>query len=335
MTDPAFILDVEPPAAVAVPAFRVGPQVFSLDDILASAGLRGELAQFRGNWEGRRAAAAVAEACGMSPAAADIEAATDAFRYARDLVSAEECDRWLARRGLVFADLTASMTRRVQAELTPPDEPPEPPGFGSDDDGDFRTDALLADEFTGWARGLAWRLALAREHDARPADRGDLADRWPELEERFTAACAALAKPERRRRELATQRLELLRLEIAAAEFESEAAAREAFLCAREDGTALAAVAEANGFPVCNYEAFLGDLTPDWQQALVSATPGDVTPPLTGGGTAVVLQLLGKHEPSIEDAAVCARLDADLRRQHFGELEAKHIRWLLNVEVEA
>ena len=371
MTAFAHDSDAGPAVSATGPAFRAGPRLCSLDDILVAAGLSGGLAAFRAAWARRRAAAAAA--AGLAPDPAAIEAATAAFRYARDLVSAEECERWLNQRGLSFAELTASVTRRLQAGLATAEEsaaPDERAGEDGEQEARFRTDALLADEFTGWARGLAWRLALAQEQDALPADEtagkpgqngkvqggsrgresvavgdrnshrltsaatGSLADAWPELEARFTAVCAALATPERHRRELAGQRLQLLRLELAAAEFESEAAAREASLCAREDGVALAVVAEANGFPVFNHVAFLGDLTPDWQQALISARPGDVTPPLTGGDVAVVLQLLGKREPSLDDAAVCARLDADLRRQHFGELEAKHVRWLINVEVE-
>ena len=370
MTGSVPILEPAADTSTVVPAFRAGSRIFSLDDILAAAEARGEFAEFQVGRAARLAASA--EACGRSPAAGAVEAATDAFRFARDLVSAEECDRWLAQRGLSFEDLTASVTRRLRAELAPEDEAPNPPEPDAWDATRFRTDALLADEFTGWARGLGWRVALACEQGALPADEtagkpsqngkvrdgsrgrgsvavpqqdrdshrptsaatGSLADLWPELEERFTAACAALVTPERRRRELTTQRLQLLRLEISAAEFESGAAAREAFLCAREDGAALAEVATANGFPVAAHEVFLGDLTPDWQQALISAKPGDVVAPLTADGRAVVLQLLGKREPSLDDPAVCRRLDADLRRQHFGELEAKHVRWLINVEVE-
>ena len=336
------------------------------------------MAGFREKWEKRRATAARAEADGLSPDDEAVAAASNAFRYARDLVTAEECEHWLAQRGLVFDDLTASLTRRLQAELVIEEEAandsgaalpdrtsphPNPlPSFQRSGEGDhvapleepedsaerdrvlecaspkpggdtespeFYRDALLADEFTEWARGLAWRVALAVEEASLPQPL-----EWGKLEEGFATACETLATPERQRRELAAHRLELTRLAVAAAEFDSVAAAREAFLCAQEDGTPMEEIAQANGFPAERYERLWEDFTPDWQAALLSVTPGGVGSPLPHGEGFTVLQLLDKKEPTLETADVRTRLAKNLERRFFGELEAKHIRWLLNVEVE-
>ena len=332
MTDPSLRLEATAGVPASLPAFKAGSRVISLDDILAAAEWRGELAPFRANREQALAAALVAEAAGRTPEPAAVEAATAEFRYARDLVSAEECDQWLEQRGLTFADLTASVTRRLLAECPEIGEPTGlPPGAGAI----LRTEALLADEFTDWARQLAWRSALAVADNALPSVGLAPATAYAELEARFAAAAAALAEPARRTRELAAQRLELLWVEILAAEFTDEGAAHEAFLCVREDGSTLAEVAAANGFPTRTNAAFLGELPPEWQPALLSATVGDVLPPRAGADSAVVLQLLHRREPSLADAAVTERLDREVRRQHFGQLEARHIRWLINVEVEA
>lgn len=340
MTAAAPNPSANPGAPTQWPAFRAGPRVFSIDDILTAAAWRGDLANFRSAWNERLLRAAGAHSAGLTPEPDDVEAATDAFRYARDLVSAEECERWLAQRGLVFDDLADSMTRRLQAELGDENQPSRQMEPDDDQDTDeieerFRIDALLADEFTDWAHQLAWRIALACEDHAMPSVDTALASVWQELEERFAAVSSTLTTPESRKRELAAQRLQLMHVEVVAAEFDNEAAAREAYLCSREDGMALAEVAAANGFPCHTYQSFLGDLPADWQQVLVSATPGDVTPPLTSDGNVVVLRLLAKREPSVDDETVCNRLNQDLRRQRFGELEAKHVRWLINVEVES
>lgn len=304
---------------------------------MAAAERRGELATFRANLEQRLSAALAAEAAGLAPEPEAIDEATAAFRYARDLVSADECERWLAQRGLVFADLTASVTRRLQAELPELPELPatdEPAGLPPDFATLLRTEALLAAEFPDWARQLAWRIALAAAANAVPAAGTALAQAWPELDERFTAAAAALEEPQRRQRELAAQRLQLLRVEVQGVEFPDEAAAREACLCVREDAVPLAEVAAANHFPTRITAAFLAEFPAEWQPALLSATVGDVLPSRPGADSAVVLQLLSRREPSLDDADVAARLDAEVRRQHFTELENRHIRWLLNIEVE-
>lgn len=346
-------------AKLFAPVFQAGARSFSLRDIFDAAAERGALADFRAAWQSRREAATQTEAAGLQPEETAVEAASNAFRYARDLVTAEECEHWLAQRGLVFEDLTASLTRRLQAELAGETKDPQgrsPRPGGVSESTDFYRDVLLADEFTEWARGLAWRVALAvaetggtaeisagtdpmRQRTGAVQDAGAWGDvsstDWTKFEHRFADACEKISAPECQRRELSAHRLELTRLLVAAAEFDSSPAAREAFLCAQEDGTTIGEIAQTNGFSCAIYERLWEDFTPDWQAALLSACPGEVVPPLPHGEGFVVLQLLDKWEPSLEAADVRARLAKNLERRFFGELEAKHIRWLLKVEVEA
>ncbi len=354
------------PDCTSAPAFRAGARFFSLRDIFDAAPARGALEDFRAAWESRRAAAARADAAGLEPDGPEVEAASNVFRYSRDLVTAEECERWLTQRGLTFDDLTTSISRRLQAELGRFEAPAkdrlatetgEEGCSGAGDRDGFYRDVLLADEFAKWARDLAWRVALAMEEGARifPSVSEDTDSRssgnhavapeggalsegqridWAGLEARFAAAAARLTEPERRRRELAALRLALTRLRVVASEFDSVTAAREAFLCAREDGVSLEEIARTNGFQFEEYAWLFEDFAPDWQQALLSASPGEVTPPMPHAAGFVVLQLLDKRDPSLEDAEVRKRLDKNLARRWFGELEARHIRWLLNIEVE-
>lgn len=311
--------------------FKAAGREYSVADILGATAWRGEFAAFSDSFARRLAAAAAAEAAGLAPDPSAVEAATADFRYARDLVSADECERWLAQRGLTFSDLNSSVTRRLQAGLAHEADPTETP---PPDPVQLRTEALLADEFSGWARELAWRVALALEENCLPPAASPSESVWAVLEQRHAAALARLAEPARRKRELGAQRLALLQTELALAEFGEESAAREAFLCVREDGETLAAVAAAHGFSSRTMTAFLSDLPPEWQQALLGAAPGDVLPPEVGSSGALVVQLVRRREPSIEEQAVTERLDAVVRRHYFGELETRHIRWLLNVDLQ-
>jgi hypothetical protein len=55
------------------------------------------------------------------------------------------------------------------------------------------------------------------------------------------------------------------------------------------------------------------------------AEPGHVLPFITEGERFQVCRIAEKREPALSDASVCARVDADLRTGHFGNLAAKHI----------
>lgn len=322
------------------PAFQCGNRVFTLDDVLAAARARGELDSFLGAGRERWAAARRAEAAGLVPDDAEIESALDSFRYARDLISGEECDRWLEARGLEFDDLVGCVTRRLQSALAAAgtvdfdgEEAATSAGDVSDDESLVRVDALLSDEFNLWARQLARAVALAAQTD--PAAFADPTQPlpWTELNEGYAAAAAALTTAPSRQSALAGRRLDLIQVRYEQAEFDSPGAAREAVLCTREDNASLSAIAEANAFPCEVASAFLGDLPPAWAEVLTSARLGEAVLPRETDGRIVVLAPLSRREPSLEDPAIVARLDAILVEQHFRELETRHIRWLINVEL--
>lgn len=317
-------------------AFQCGQRPFTLFDILQAAELQGELPQFRERWQARWLAAGCAASLGREPDAPDVEAATDEFRYARDLVSAEECDRWLAQLGLKFSDLSSSVSRGLQAGLA---EEAPPAGELTDlAEGEeaFFIDAILAPEFPGWARALAWRAALAVEQDLwGGGDFGSVNEVWRPWDACYRSTCAALAIPGRQQRGLQQQWMNLTRVTFETGGFDSESAAREAICCVREDGVSLAEVARMNDFPCQTLEALVEDLPAEWRAVLASARPGDVNL-VTGGDSGIqVVRLLARKEPRLDEPSVSARINQQLISTHFRELESRHVRWLIQLEATA
>jgi len=319
-----------PDHAASYPAFQCGARTFTLDDVLVAAQGLGELDRFRQTWRSRRAAAQAAAAADLAPESAAVDAALESFRYARDLVSGEECDRWLEARGLTFDDLVGGVTRRLQAELVDADAAGAP---APHDEHLFRTDALLTDDFNGWARHLARRVAVAADAGRTLADAVPLTDLWAELEAGFSAAAAAVVTPARRSQMLSAQRLGLTRVTFELAEFDSESAAREAVLCTREDDATLGATAAANAFPCRTTECFLDDLPASWAEVLISARVGEAVIPPADDENIAVVSVVSRRAPTLEDDAILERLDGLLLDQHFRELEMRHIRWLISVEL--
>jgi hypothetical protein len=326
-----------PTAAAASPvAFARGTRAFTLTDILAAADCLGAWEDFRARWRARERAAAAAAATGLAPEPRAIEEAVENFRYARDLVAGDECEAWLAARGLAYSDLVESVTRRLRAELVAgeAEDGEAEDGVAEADEARLETEALLADEFAHWARQLARRVAAAAEAGLEPDPELPVSEFWAGIEQAYREAEAALLTPEARQRELAARRLALMRLHLEVAEFHSAGAAREAWCCVREDGAELAAVAQENGLPVQVIEQFLGDLPEEWALRVQSARPGDVVLHQPADASWVAVAVKGRREPALDDPDVVARIDAALAERHFGELESKHIRWRIRVEVE-
>jgi hypothetical protein len=128
---------------------------------------------------------------------------------------------------------------------------------------------------------------------------------------------------------LAALRLPLTRLEFDALDLESLDAAREASLCVRADGLSIAEVAREGGYTHTRRDALLEELPEEWQQHFLSASRGAVLPPLDHGDGFCLCHLLSKSEPSLDDARIRNRVEQHLITQHFSELAARHIRWLL------
>ncbi len=314
------------------PVFQCGERIFTVGDVVVAADAMGQLDSFRTAWRLTQARAAQAEASGCEVDPAAIEEATDAFRYDRDLVSAEECERWLEQLGLCFEDLVAFFTRRLLAATVPESAvgvAHATPQLEADQAAAFEVDLLLGDNFTDWARALAERVAAAQANGTGWKTADDLRDGWQELESRHRETCAGLTGMAERERLLRQDWMALTRLELEWVTFDNAAAAQEAECCVRHDGVTLAEVAEQNGLCCEIVSAFLADLQPPWRSALTVARAGDVVLlPSADTGFAVV-RVLNRSEPSLESERVCRRLDARLRGRHFRGLVTQHIRWIV------
>src|SRR5262245_17083758 len=94
------------------PAFSVGSQTYTWADVVLSAHLRGEWAQLEEQTRLGMNLVHRAEE-DESPSEEEIEAAGEEFRYARDLVTAEEMEAWLGRFDLTVESWTDYLERSI------------------------------------------------------------------------------------------------------------------------------------------------------------------------------------------------------------------------------
>lgn len=282
-------------------AFRCGSRAFSLGQILRAAPRGGE----------------APEPGPASGGSVDLEAALEEFRYQRDLVSAEECERWLAARGLSYGDLVDSVAR--QCGLSEAEE-------GEDSRAVTEIDRVLSPDFPACARLFAWRVALALDHGvALPAAEEDWDDVLAEAEHEARVACA---EPATRARRLAARRLELSRVVVESAEFDEPGAATEACQCVNLDHLSFDDLARESGCARDTFRGFFADLPGHWQSALLGPLGRAVALPLEDGRH-LVLGLRRRALPSLDDDEVCRRLDDAAFEETCAELEIRHVQWLI------
>jgi hypothetical protein len=293
------------------------------------------------------------------------------FRYARNLVTADECEQWLAGIGVSADEFSEHIVRRSFVAPTglfdggASDVERGAVVMDKDQARSFRVDLLLSDKFPPMSSALAWRIALRCENTpapeaakvaaqrtlglenlrlaglaredrlAQPGEAAKLIDELPFLEALFQTQTQALLTPEHQHRVLTNLRLPLLRFDLEILELESEAAAREAFLCIKEDGITLDELAAQNHHPLRKRTSFLEEFPQDWQQGLLSATPGAALPPIQVDEGFQLCRLVSKRDPALTDPAVLRRVNDSLLQAHFRELESRHVRWHVNLEIEA
>ncbi len=338
-------------------AFFADGRNYNLDAVVRWADWTGELHPFAKNWRNIRRCEQRAEGEGREPDDSAVEQFATTFRYDHDLTTAEECEQWLASRGLEPDALQAWALRQYWASEVPADANTFPATSWFQDPEtlqEFCGDLLLSDDFGVMAHHLAWRIALDCEplkrrvrtqdsHNKPPSRRPTRHCLFPantgwenslqKLESAFGARCRSLLTTENRLRCLGSLRLRLLRLRLEILEVETESAAREASLLVKQDGLSLAQVAARGGYPLSRRTLFLEDLPLKWQAAVSSATTGTLLEPFERQEGYELCFLRHKTEPTLKNPEVRERVDASILCQHFTELECRHVRWRLDLDL--
>lgn len=349
---------------LAGPAFSAGARVFSWTDVVLAAVLRGDWSRFTVGVERRLALAASAEARDVSPSDEELEAAAEEFRYERDLITAEDMEAWLGRRGLTVDEWMDYVERSVlesPAKAAGESEPPDPLPVGESGVVEcLGVEAICSGALARFAASLAGRVAIDDRVSADPSNTAaapspqeighqveafssEIArSRLPELDAASPERLQELARMElvfqgiRRRlasapalrAEIDAHRLEWIRMDLQGLSFPDEASAREALFCLREDGDTLEGVAASARLPMREERIFLSEIDPAAKPDLLSARPGELVGPLAFGEKFHVFLLRDKTMPSEEDPDVRQRAEDALIAKLVEQETDARIRWL-------
>ena len=332
--------------------FTVGGQVYFWEDVALAGLASGEWAVLERDLRHGLACVARARAEHVLPGNEELRAAAAAFRYERDLISAEEASGWLARWKVQPEDWMDYLRRALFRSRWCEDLATIADRFPPADkvvDAARHAEAVCSGTLARLARGLAERAACTARAEIASGGIGDedgVSENAPRGGDTFVSdgelfaaaerlgisrahACTrlgVLARVERscravRRRvlsdravegEIRAHQLEWTRLACDSVTFDSEAAAREALLCVRVDGQSLRNVAAAARRFVTTERLFLDQLPPAVGDRMAGARPGEAFGPVAIGGTFTVLQVSGKILPSHSDQEIVGRAEESL-----------------------
>jgi hypothetical protein len=344
------------------PVFVADGRTIAVGDIVLAAHCRGELqpawARLLTLLQCDERAAALAEQDEGAPDEERLQSMSEEFRYEKELITAEETERWLEDRGLTLEDFNAHFLRHYWADTLDEAAEPEPLDYRSAPDALWDlliAELLLSGELDRMAQRLSWRFAAAHGQLTQPAPCVDLRHppdatpddpagedwsarlgcdrRWIEdlqrLESAYRLECERLMTPDRVERSLTSMRLALTRLDLETVDVDSLDAVREVVMCVRDDGISLSDVASDGGYSYERTEVMLEDLPPDVQQKVLCAIPGEMLEPLPHDGGFHMYRLLGRADPDLADDEVRERVERRMLERHFAELTAASVRWLM------
>jgi hypothetical protein len=340
--------------------FVCGDRSFTGREVIDAALFRGELEPAWKNLLRLLAAERRADEHNLEFDEGAIDTAAEQFRYQHDLITAEETEQWLAERGLALGDFSAYFMRHYWRDQWDDVEAENLDYFtGPNDTRKLLTDELiLSGELERMAGRLSRRIAascaaavanvdpqLIEKERAGFFERSGIREEelpgWLERIERdqkwFSEALAmeavyrrdrsALLSRQAREREIAALRLPLTRFEVETIELDSLDAAREALLCAREDGMSMEEVAAEGRYPYRHPAVLLEEIPEDLQQKFLSVHPGEILEPIARGDGFHLCRIIGKEEPDVDDPIVKDRADQRILERHFSDLTTRHIQW--------
>lgn len=297
------------PAAVATRAvFSADSVAFTWADVVRAAGACGSWQALLASIRDGVAADSHADSRGAAPSEGELDAAMMKFRYARNLIAADDLVGWLAIWGVSLLDWEMFLRRALSRERFL-------------DDVNALRKGGLADEVvvaaSTWPEsvcsGFIERASRQLSADVALATGSGLAigGRAPADFQLIHATADALrsgaVSPEAIEREVASHRLEWTSLRAQRLELFDEDMAKEVAMCVRSDGSSLAEMARACGVAASEINVLMMDIDEELLSYTLASREGDLIGPLRLNNKWVLLAIEQKAAPTLHDPLVRQR----------------------------
>lgn len=313
--------------------FIVDGTEFGWDEIVAAAEVWGEWGPFVEQTRQSLACLRLAAQTGQLPAGAETRETATAFRYAHNLISAEETQTWLSRWGMSVEDwmncLRGQLLRERWANRLKEIAAANP--VGDEEVAEvIRNYAVCDDKLIEWARKLAGRAAIA--FGAADSGSFDSAGLSPcELVERVEAGFAAGGRlavtPNSLEACIARRRLDWIRFDCRYVWFPEERIAREAALCVTEDELTLDEVAYDARSIVQQWSFYLDEIEADARPHFLAARAGEWLGPIKMMEGFPLFYILDKQAPAESDPRIRKRAEQSIINSLIEKEMNERVKW--------
>ncbi|ETW25237.1 hypothetical protein [Mycobacterium gastri] len=284
-----------------------------------------EWARARGQWPAlqQRVGALLARErelveAGALPGTAQAQAAADSFRHRHNLLTADELEEWLERHDVTVDEWKGEMLRSLL----------EPSGDAAGVSPDVVERAcwvhgICSGQLAAYAHTMAEEIAVHLRDQPLTLSPDELAA-LPEERERF---CSDQLRKEALTAEITDNQVGWTRLDLRRLIHSDEMVLREAALCVRLDGRALADVANTAKAELREISLLLDDAEPSLRTRLLAASPGELIGPVaTDSGHQLVL-VVRRVAPSLDDAMVRRRAEETVIKRALAAEVNRHVNW--------
>lgn len=311
--------------------FSIENREFGWDEIVIAAEVWGEWQPLVESVRQSLACLRLAANTGQPPSAAEMREAANSFRYAHNLISAEDARNWLARwemtvdewmnylRGQLLRERWA--TRLGEIVTANPVSDHEVSQV-------IKGHAVCADKLGEWAVRLAGRAAMASHFGSF-----DVCDQSPRnliarIETEFERQRQQAITPKLIETRIAAHRLDWIRFDCRYVWFPEERIAREAAWCVTEDGLTLDEVAcDARGI-VQEWNFYLDEIEASTRPHFLAARQGDWLGPVKMMEGFPLFSILAKRMPAADDPQIRERAQQAIIASSMQQAMNERVKWV-------
>ena len=315
--------------------FSVGRQQYYWDDVILSARRWGDWADLEKELrEGIACLKRLDEAEEeFDPEA--LESAANDFRYERDLLTAEEAEAWLNRWNL-SADSWMEYLQRFILRRKWADQLVEIVAryrvTKKEIHSSLHAEAICSGHLARFARALAARAsayekALEAGWVRDEPKSAEATGRIRLLEASYQRFCDHVVDAQGIKNQVDSHRLDWIRIGCRYVLFSQEQMAREAALCARDDGMQLDEVAANASIALQNATMYLDEVEPSLRDRFLSAEKGALVGPLNWDKAFGLFLVEDKIIPAVEDPEIKQRAQETLLESAVNREINKRVKW--------